>query len=423
MATIHKRRLVSGEVVWELTHGTGANRQRFTAGQTREEAQEVLNQFNRQLALHGEAPQDGSVTSIIGEYAQFLKTNRRPHTVSRYLRVLKTFHECYLKPVFPDVDRMRQLRPLHLEEYKRRRAEGEISEAKSQDEAAREHGLRLELARGAKNGTAKERRAKFGWLGRHGIRTKVSPRTINYELRVLFTFFHWAIKRNHLFINPAAPVERFRLPKRALPKFMTTEELKKFFGACDENERRLFMSILLTGMRKGEVEHLTWSDISFELGVIFIQEKPEFEWKPKTDERIIPISPMLQELLLQQYAKRTSDLLVFGNTAGNRDTYMLDRLKNICQRAGIRSSTVHALRHSFGAHLRMAGVSLADIGDLLGHKDLATTQIYAKVQQEHLRAMVSKLNSLVGEVEGGESRSRRLLEPTSITTASDDTPK
>ena len=78
MATIHKRRLVSGEVVWELTHGTGADRQRFTAGQTREEAQDMLNQFNRQLALHGEGPQDGSVASVIGEYAKFLKTNRRP---------------------------------------------------------------------------------------------------------------------------------------------------------------------------------------------------------------------------------------------------------------------------------------------------------------------------------------------------------
>ena len=43
----------------------------------------------------------------------------------------------------------------------------------------------------------------------------------------------------------------------------------------------------------------------------------------------------------------------------------------------------------------MAGVSLADIADLLGHKDLATTQIYAKVQQEHLRTVVGKLTGLV----------------------------
>jgi len=91
---------------------------------------------------------------------------------------------------------------------------------------------------------------------------------------------------------------------------------------------------------------------------------------------------------------------------------MLDRLKKICRRAGIRTSTVHALRHSFGAHLRMAGVSLADIGDLLGHRDLATTQIYAKVQQEHLRNAVSKLTPLVTD-DGRRQRTTRLPSPPS----------
>jgi integrase len=54
-------------------------------------------------------------------------------------------------------------------------------------------------------------------------------------------------------------------------------------------------------MRKGEVEHLTWDDISFELAVIFIQEKPDMQWRPKTDERIVPISPILNDVLVMQY--------------------------------------------------------------------------------------------------------------------------
>jgi hypothetical protein len=61
----------------------------------------------------------------------------------------------------------------------------------------------------------------------------------------------------------------------------------------------------------------------------------------------------------------------------------------------------------------MAGANLADIGDLLGHKDLATTQIYAKVQQDHLRSVVSKLQPLVGEAV------RRDDEPKSLTDGSD----
>jgi hypothetical protein len=86
---------------------------------------------------------------------------------------------------------------------------------------------------------------------------------------------------------------------------------------------------------------------------------------------------------------------VFANEAGNIDTHMLERLKKTCRRSGIKEATVHGLRHSFGTHLRMAGASLADIADLLGHQDLATTQIYAKVQQDHLRQVVSKLGALV----------------------------
>jgi hypothetical protein len=48
----------------------------------------MLRQFNRQLALHGEGPKDSSIVAVIGGYAQFLKTNRRPRTGARYRRVL-----------------------------------------------------------------------------------------------------------------------------------------------------------------------------------------------------------------------------------------------------------------------------------------------------------------------------------------------
>jgi len=414
MATIHRRRLVSGEVVWELTHGTGADRQRFVAGRTREEAEEVLKQFTRQIALHGGAPRGDSVEAVLGVYLTFLKTNRRPGTIRRYVRVLRTFHLCFLAPFCPEVTQLRQLRPAHLEGYKQRRIEGAIVEVPAEEDRAREQELRRLLSQGLKAETRRAN-AKFGWLGRKRLRPTVTPRTVNYELRVLDTFFRWAIRHNHLFINPAALVERFRIPKRALPKFLTVDELTRLFEACREAERRLFMAILLTGMRKGEIAHLTWADVSFDLGVIFIQEKADVGWKPKTDERIIPTSPTLRQLLEVQHAVSGHGRFVFPNKEGGIDTHILEKLRNLCRRAGIKTATVHALRHSFGAHLRMAGVSLADIADLLGHKDLATTQIYAKVHQEHLRAAVGKLATIVqtviepGTLKDDDTPDRKLL--------------
>jgi hypothetical protein len=68
MAAIHKRKLRSGQTAWVLSHGTGADRQRFVAGHNREEAQQVLRQFERQLALHGSAPADDSLDSVLGQY-------------------------------------------------------------------------------------------------------------------------------------------------------------------------------------------------------------------------------------------------------------------------------------------------------------------------------------------------------------------
>jgi site-specific recombinase XerD len=107
------------------------------------------------------------------------------------------------------------------------------------------------------------------------------------------------------------------------------------------------------------------------------------------------MSPLLQQILWEQFEHSKQCRWVFPNREGQHDSHILPKLHKVCRKAGIARSTVHALRHSFGAHLRMAGVSLADIADLLGHKDLATTQIYAKVQQEHLRTAISKLTPLV----------------------------
>jgi integrase/recombinase XerD len=416
MASIHKKKLTSGRVVWELSHGDGKKRTRFIAGRTKAEAEAALALFNRQLGIHGRAPEHLSVGEALQEYGEHLSLNRSPATLRRYVRVLSTFAECYLPEFHPEVSLLREVKPHHLEEYKRRRLEGGIREAeeKGERDREREEKLRAELE-ASPAAPLRRMNAKYGWLGRKRLKRVVTRKTVNYELETLRTFFLWAVKRNYLFANPLEIVERFRLPKRSLPKFMTAVELERFFAACSPSERRVFSILLLSGMRRGEIVNLEWSDVRFDLGVILIQAKDS--WRPKTDERVIPLSAQLRSVLTEQYRERGSERWVVVNREGGQETHLLEKLKKVCRRAGITpaAATVHALRHSFGAHLRMAGVPLAEIADLMGHRDLATTQIYAKVQIEHLREAVSRLSPLVPSPETvtcgplGEGRSRKLL--------------
>jgi integrase len=254
----------------------------------------------------------------------------------------------------PRLRLLKDVKSVHIEDYKRRRFAGEIVHEESEEERTREEALRKELRENPRSASP-QANAKYGWLGRKRLQQKVTQKTINYEIQCLHTFLHWAIRQNYLFSNPATSVERFRVSKRSLPRFMTSEDLRKFFHVCDDEQRRIFSTMLLTGMRKGELENLTWNDVHFELAIIFIQ--PKEGWNPKSDERIIPISPVLHQIISEQHERRSSEQWVFANKYGNRSSHLLDKLKMICRRAGIRQATLHSLRHSFGSHLRMAFVS------------------------------------------------------------------
>ena len=125
--------------------------------------------------------------------------------------------------------------------------------------------------------------------------------------------------------------------REALPKFVTSGDLKRVFHSCNQEEKRIFSTMLLTGMRKGEMENLTWKDVQFELSIIFIQAKEG--WNPKSDERIIPISPVLYQILQEQYRNRRTEHWVFSSKEGNRLSHPLDRLKRICVKAGMKQAT------------------------------------------------------------------------------------
>src|SRR5439155_19091770 len=185
MASIHRKRLRSGRTVWELTHGKGTNRVRLVAGTTKEAAEGMLALFRRQLADHGAPPADVTVDQAVRAYREYLQLNRRRRTAARYGRVLETFVRCFLHVRHPEILQLRQIKLAHLEDYKGRRSAGEIADVKTPEDERRESELRAELAQRTGRATP-QANARYGWLGRHGVKAQVTPRTVNYELVCLF---------------------------------------------------------------------------------------------------------------------------------------------------------------------------------------------------------------------------------------------
>ena len=109
-----------------MTHGDGKERTRFVVGETKTEAEAALSLFKRQIAIHGHSPEGLTLEEASRRYEDYLELNRSPSTQRRYGRVLRTLVVCFLPEFHPDVQLLRQIKPSHLESYKRKRLAGDM---------------------------------------------------------------------------------------------------------------------------------------------------------------------------------------------------------------------------------------------------------------------------------------------------------
>ena len=279
MASVHKRVDGAG---WLLTYGSGNSRVRRTFA-TRQDADAAKHLVEQHLAATGE-PVDWSITVdfALNDYSTHLETNRRPATARRYRRELRTFR-LFLAKGHPEITSLWDVKERHVEEFKRQRLTGGITEPDDPEDVEHDRALRAELAEGPKASSPKDN-AKFGWLGRRRLQACVMPRTVNHEVQTVETFLNYCIRQHWLIANAAQKVERLRVTKKALPRFLPLQFVPSFFAACRPRERRVFGFMGASGMRPGEVISLRWSDIRPELGVILVQEKADTGWQPKTGE-------------------------------------------------------------------------------------------------------------------------------------------
>lgn len=177
-----------------------------------------------------------------------------------------------------------------------------------------------------------------------------------------------------------------------LPRYLTQDELRRFFGvvAC-ERDQALFALIYHCGLRVGEVALLRRADVDVARRRIVIWRLKGGAWSAQ------PLFATTAELLTRHLATTPADPEgpLFPGRAGPLKKRQIEFLfVRYRDAAGLpRHYTCHSLRHSIATHLLDAGVSLEVVQDRLGHQNIRSTSIYARITDHHRAALFRSLES------------------------------
>ncbi len=227
-------------------------------------------------------------------------------------------------------------------------------------------------------------------------------RTLHNHASGLRTFFKFWMRHGKMRTNPLLGVPLPKLEKR-LPKFLTEEQMKLLLTGPQrllDNEAidphtacrdRLAMELLYGGgLRVSELAGLNFGDIDFEAGVARVLGKGN-------KERLCPLGRVAVAVVTKfrdEYARDKGPTGAVLTNANGRpmDVREVQRmLKRYLSLAGLPLDlTPHKLRHSYATHLLNAGADLRLVQELLGHSQLATTQVYTHVSVARLKEIYAK---------------------------------
>ena len=177
---------------------------------------------------------------------------------------------------------------------------------------------------------------------------------------------------------------------------LTPEQLKALWDAIGKDENlqaaNLMRMALYTGMRRGELFKLKWSDIDFEKNFIHIRD-------PKGGKsQIIPLNESARELLISHV--KTGSEYVFPGRGGRQRVDIKKQVNRIKKRAGLPKGfrALHGLRHVYASMLASSGqVDMYTLQKLLTHKSPTMTQRYAHLRDDSMR----KASNLAGDIING----------------------
>ncbi|MCK5577145.1 MAG: tyrosine recombinase, partial [Dehalococcoidales bacterium] len=217
--------------------------------------------------------------------------------------------------------------------------------------------------------------------------------SISRKLSAIRSFYRYLVREGILDNNP---LEQVTSPKqdRRLPSFLTVEETVKLLKAPDlttpggQRDRALMELVYAAGLRVSELVGLNLEQVNLETREIRV-------WGKGSRERVVLIGEPAAAALVNYLGSGRGQLLagkkaaaVFLNHSGERITgrTVQKMLGTYAGLAGIKKRVYpHLLRHTFATHMLDGGADLRVVQELLGHANLATTQIYTHVTQSQAK--------------------------------------
>jgi len=179
-------------------------------------------------------------------------------------------------------------------------------------------------------------------------------------------------------------------PHQQPPRYLTQPELQQFFGAIhDVRDRALFTLMYHHGLRVGEVLLLRRGDVDLQRGRLLVRRLKGGFW---SEQVLFTGTLALLRIYLARSHRDPEAPLFEGRSGPLRRRQIQSRFVRYRLAAGLPARlTSHSLRHSIATHLLDAGASLEFVQDHLGHRNIRSTAIYARITDRHREALFRRL--------------------------------
>ena len=212
-----------------------------------------------------------------------------------------------------------------------------------------------------------------------------SPKSLQRRLSACRSFYRWLLRHGRIAASPAAAIRAPKAPRK-LPQVLDVDEASRLVEVPTDvplglRDRALLELFYSSGLRLSELCGLRWHDLDLDEGLVQVLGKGR-------KQRSVPVGSHARAALAAWCAEQraAADAPVFPGRNGPITPRAVQlRLRQLAQRQGLfKRVHPHLLRHSFASHVLESSGDLRGVQELLGHADIATTQIYTHLDFQHL---------------------------------------